>query len=353
MFDSFKRICRTQINHFKNLTGSSVVQFTGALVDLRTKDEKKDDVQFGNIVASANLVVWKEKTQYRQYPVYNQNQSFMCGANSLAKALGIAYSTRFGAYVPFSRADIYQRRENKYLTGNANQGMSMYDMFRIASEGVTLEQLTDKTIYTDYDADSLLIENFKHKVGEVFAISGGVYLPIDMETIASVIQTTEKGVILLLWFTSEEYSRETPVILNPNLGLTDALALRHFITAKDFALINGSKCLICDDSAWFGGFKQRIISLNFLLKRVAQAGYPMSFKFAIGASDRPTFDGNTIISAQKCLRYEGLFPTNVDYFESVGPTTRKALGAFQKKYALAITQALDVPTENKLHQLYP
>jgi hypothetical protein len=321
---------------------------TGALLDTRKVEEKVNDVHFKDIVATANAVNWVTKTSYRSFPQYDQKQSFMCGANALAKALGIAYSTRYGTYVPFSRADIYQRRINR-----PQAGMAMYDMFRIAGEGVTLEQLTPKTIWTDYDAESLLIENFKHEVGKVFAISGGVYLPADMETIASVIQTTGKGVILLIYFLGGEWSKEYPTIVNPSLTLNDPSSLHHFIVATDFGVENVGKVLKIDDSAAFGGLFDRKITNDWITKRVAGAGYPMAFKFSVGVNDRPSYDGLTIISAQKCLRFEGLFPLNVDYFESVGPTTRISLEAFQKKYGLTATKYLDEPTKAKLRTLYP
>ena len=319
----------------------------GAVIDIRPEEEKKDDVHFTDIVATANAVDWKEKTNWRSFPVLNQYNSMMCGANALAKALGIAYSITYGVYIAFSRADIYQRRINR-----PSAGMIMNDMFRIASEGVTLEQLTPKEIRTDYDAETLIIENFKHKVGEVFAINGGVYVDShDMEAVASIIQTTGKGIIFFMFFNSGEWSRRFPVIIDKYLNVSAPDTLRHFIVGVDYGLIQGKKYLRIEDSAWFGGLSERFVDEAWLKARGYQAGYPMRFKFQIGDGDKPSYDNVTIISAQKCLRYEGFFPINVDYFENLGPTTRKGLAAFQTK--LPVTSQLDEATKNKLRQLYP
>ncbi len=280
------------------------------------------------------------------FPVYNQNQTSMCGANALSKALGIAYTTSYGSFIPFSRADIYQRRINK-----PEAGMTFPDMFKIASEGVTLEQLTPKELHSDSDADNLQIESFKREVGKVFSTNSGIYLANDIDTIASVIQTTGKGVILLTYFNAGEWSKEYPTIVD--LGLNVVTALRHFVVAVDFTLVNGIKYLVVEDSAWFGGLNRRYVSEEWVKKRVYSAGYPMNFKFMVGGVKRPVYDGLTVISAQECLRFEGLFPVNVKLFEGVGPTTRKALKSFQSKYYLPQTSQLDATTIKKLHQLFP
>lgn len=319
---------------------------TGALPDTRTAGEKANDINFKDIVAYANPVNWTEKTTYRTFPQLDQKQSYTCGANALSKALGVAYSIKLGSYVPFSRADIYQRRMNK-----PEQGMAMWDMFRIASEGVTLEQLTPKPIYTDSDADTMTIEPYKHLVGNVFSVTGGVYLNPDIDTIASIIQTTGKGVILLTYFLAGEWSKSTPTIINPLLSASDAL--RHFVVATDFGIENGVKVLKIEDSAWFGGINERKITESWVKNRVIGAGYPMNFKFQVGTTGRPTYDGATITSAQKCLQFEGLFPINISFVENVGPTTKKALLSFQRKYNLVVTGLIDTATKNKLSTLYP
>lgn len=323
-------------------------QFLGALLDDRQPAEKQDDVHFFEIVATANPVNWTTKATYRTFPVLDQNQSYTCGANALSKSEGVSFAQKYGAYLQLSRADIYQRRMNR-----PQAGMTLYDMFDIASQGVTLEQFVSSKLYNDADYDSAVIESWMKDVAKTFSINGGVYLESDIDTIASVIQTTGKGVILLTYFLSSEWSRNIPVITNRLLGRNDPSSLRHFVVAVDFTMINGVKYLVIEDSTHFGGLSQRLVSEDWVLNRVAGAGYPMNFKFVPGTGNKPTYNGATIVSAQECLKFEGVFPQNVATVENIGPTTRKALATFQTKYGLPVTQALDLATKNKLHQLYP
>lgn len=335
MFTVFKYLFR--INNQK--------EFIGALLDNRSDKEKEDDIHINDIVASVNVVNWKEKLEIRKFPDYNQYNSFMCGANSLSKAIGIAYNAIYGVFIPFSRIDIYQRRINK-----PEAGMSLTDMFRIANEGITLEQLTPKVIREDSEADDYKIEDFKREVGKIFSINSGINVPSNIDTIASVIQTTGKGVILLTYFNSGEWSKEKPYIVDKNLTVYDSL--RHFVVATDFTLINGVKYIVIEDSAWFGGFNRRYLNEEWINKRVYSAMYPMNFKFQKTDINKPIYDGKTIISAQQCLRSEGLFPTNVSFINSFGPVTKKAVKDFQIRYNLPVTSQLDETTRNKLIQLY-
>lgn len=51
------------------------------------------------------------------------------------------------------------------------------------------------------------------------------------------------------------------------------------------------------------------------------------------ARSRPKYDGS-MISLQRCLRFEGMFPTANKYAENYGPITKAAVIAFQKKYMI-------------------
>jgi hypothetical protein len=324
--------------------------FTGANLDNRSAAEKANDIHFSEIVGTANAVAWAEKypDKIRKFPDLNQFYTNMCGAFALAKSLGIMFFQKYGVFINFFPPDIYQRRVNKGVPG-----MMLYDMMRIAAEGVTLTQFFNANYTNDSQAEGISIEQWHRDVGKVFSVKGDVVVPIDIDVIASVIQTTGKAPIGMTWFLSPEWSVERPTILNRLLGVSDPSSLRHFTCYPDFTLINGVKHIVTEDSAWFGGLKRRYLSEDWIKNRIVEIRYPMSFKFAVGAGDKPTYDGQTIISAQKCLRYEGFFPTNIDYAENVGSFTRQALKLFQQKYALAVTQQLDTATKKKLAMLYP
>src|SRR3990167_6436993 len=94
---------------------------TGANIDTRSKDEKLKDYEFKEVVASASPVAWSEKPQsaWRKFPIFNQNGSNSCVAQTLAKLLGILYWLKNQLYVHFSATHIYQRRSNKPSGGMA------------------------------------------------------------------------------------------------------------------------------------------------------------------------------------------------------------------------------------------
>lgn len=324
--------------------------FTGALKDDRSMDIQNQDIHFSEIVGTANVVNWTDKypNTIRKFPDVNQGQTGMCGAFSLSKSLGIMFQQKYGTFIEFFQPDIYQRRANR-----PTQGMAMYDMMNIAGQGVTLKQFFNASYKNDDEADAIQIEQWQRDVGRVFSVVGSVRLPNDIEMIASVIQTTGKAPIELSFFNSSEWSREIPQIIDQTLTVDSFKAIRHFTVYSDFTLYQGKKYIVVEDSAWFGGINRRLISEEWINRRVTEVRYPMNFKFQVGAGNKPTYDGLTIMSAQQCLRYEGFFPTNIAFVENVGSFTRKALQFFQEKYGLPQTQALDMATKNKLLQLYP
>jgi len=76
-------------------------------------------------------------------------------------------------------------------------GMAGVDAFNIARKGVTLEELVPSQDMTDPQMDGAEIPQYKQDVGSVFKIGNYVSLPIkDIDTIASVIQTTNKGMMV-------------------------------------------------------------------------------------------------------------------------------------------------------------
>ena len=60
----------------------------GANIDLRKYEEKIKDYKFEEIVASVNPVKW-EKRETRSFPIFNQNGSGSCVAQTQAKEMGI------------------------------------------------------------------------------------------------------------------------------------------------------------------------------------------------------------------------------------------------------------------------
>ena len=250
----------------------------GALIDTRSEEKKAKDIQFKEIVASANPVVWTEKisTSWRKFPIFNQDGSGSCVAQTMAKIMGVLYYIKNSVYVHFSATHIYQRRSNKPAGG-----MAGVECFEIAKRGATLEVLTPSQDMTDTQMDGIKVEQYKEDVGKIFKIGEPIYGPVkDIETVASIIQTTEKAVMVWYYFTYPEWT-DVPTVLGP-VDLYAPGTVRHSVTAVDFTLYQGKKCLIIEDS-WgpnLGKGGQRIITedLLSLMKKAGCVGIEYGFE---------------------------------------------------------------------------
>lgn len=339
---------------------------SGARIDTRTEEKKEKDYIFREIVSAVAPVKWVEKPQseWRKFPIFNQDGSGSCVAQTMAKLMGIMYWLKNQVYVHFSATHIYQRRNNKPLSG-----MSGIDVFKIAQKGVTLEELVPSQSLSDLKMDSTVIEKYKEDVGEIFKI--GNYIIItekDMDTIASVIQTTGKAVMTWFFFQRDEWDN-VPIIKNLQLDLYSKIALLHSVTAVDFTLYQGKKALIIEDSwgAWGNFTGQRIITEDFFKSRNFFAAYPMNFTFEESKKDRPKYNfvtnlslGDTssyVTDLQNVLKYEGIFPLNIESTGYFGAITKKAVQDFQVKYSIVGKDAPDTGvvgprTRAKLNELY-
>ncbi len=310
---------------------------SGALIDERSEAEKAKDFKFEEIVTSIAPVIWKEKisTSWRKFPIFNQDGSGSCVAQTMAKILGVMYYLKNNVYVHFSATHIYQRRSNK-----PQGGMSGVECFDIARKGATLEVLTPSQGMSDTQMDNIKIEKYKEDVGEVFKLGQYIIGPTkDIETIASIIQETGKAVMVWYYFKHDEWT-DVPEVKYPTLDLQQAS--RHSVTAVDFTLYKGKKCLIIEDS-WgpnFGKGGQRIITEEFHQARNWFVAHPMSFKFEdVVIPPTPTYtftkqmkfgDQNSEVSElQTFLKKIGFYPANIAVTGYFGNVTKQAVKAFQ------------------------
>lgn len=311
---------------------------SGALVDTRTPEAKAKDWQQKEVVAAAAAVQWREKqpSEFRKFPIFNQNGSGSCVAQTQAKELGIMRYLTDQTYVHFSATDIYQRRSNKPAAG-----MGADDARKIAAQGVTLEALTPSQDMTDAQMDGAIVEPYKREVGAVFAARNYLGIPSgDIEAVASTIQATGKGVMTWFYFQGAEWSAR-PTVLDSSLALSSPAALRHSVCAVDFTLQGAEKCLVIEDSwgpnAGIGG--QRIITESMFRARNWYAGYLVNFKFQEQTTPKPhhnfAYDlslgqtGDEVKALQDCLRWAGFFPANTQSTGLYGPITAKAVGDYQ------------------------
>lgn len=331
---------------------------TGALQDDRSFADIEKDYLFKEIVANAEIVDWKEKTNWNKYPIFDQNGSGSCVAQSVAKMLGIIYSkVNNGEYVHFSATHVYQQRSNK-----PEGGMIGVNALDIARNGITLEDLVPSQKMTDYQMDSVIIPDYKKKVGEIFKVSNYVLLPTqDIDIIASTIQKTGKPVMVWFYFNHDEWT--TWPEIKRELVVYGSNTSRHSVVAVDFFLKNGKKYLVIEDS-WgtsYGEKGQRFISEDFFKVRNFFSAYMLNFKFNTQEVLKPILNiQNTlkkgmqsieVINLQDILKYLGLFPSNVDSTGYFGSITEKAVKDFQKKYNLIVDGIVGQSSINKLKEL--
>lgn len=327
----------------------------GANLDTRTPEEiAAQDIKAEQVIASAAAVDWQEiaPKDIRTFGIQDQHGKSDCVAESRRKMKRILFNVQKGIDLDFSSVAFYRKRSNY-----PGQGMIAADAIQLdANAGMTLDKLVPSDVLnTEALANALTPDKYNDDLGKVFAVQNGeiVFTPGDLETIAGTIQKTRKGVMIWIYATVAEWSQEVPTIQTPLTGPSDPRAVVvHSVVGIEPALYKGQKGIWIDDSAHFGGLSRRFITEEFYKARNWWASYPIAFKFEAAVGARPHYTG-TIKSAQECYRFEGLFPSNVDFVEHAGPLTIAATKAFQAKYGIQQTGNIGPITTAKLHEVYP
>lgn len=342
----------------------------GALPDTRTEEAKKKDYKIEEIIASFAPVNWQKKKKYRTFPIFDQDGSGSCVAQTGRKMLGVYTFLKGGGFVPLSAAHIYQRRANKPAGGMAGD-----DVFKIMQNGTTLEILAPGEKMTDTQMDAVKVSDFDVQVGRPFKIGAYLQVPVkDIETVASLIQETGKAVMVWFYFKNSEWTAR-PKVTDPNLDLYAPSTARHSVAAVDFTLTDdGKKALVIDDS-WGpnagNGAGQRIIDEDFYNARNWYTAHFMNFAFEDVEPEKPHYTFNRdlefsanptvadpdVVALQNILKYENLFPTNVESTGYFGAITKVAVGKFQEKYSIAMPADLGYgrvgpKTRAKLNAIY-
>lgn len=351
------------IKYIKNLFAKAPVDL-GANLDVRSDDEKDKDYLFEELVTTAAPVNWEEKEwrDIRQFPVFDQDGSGSCVAQTAAKQLGIIYWLRNNVYVHFSATHIYQRRKNKPAGG-----MWGIDAMNIVRKGVTLEALTPSQKMNDREMDGVEIEDYKKDVGDIFKIGNYVVMPIkDIETVASTIQKTGKGIMVWFYFKRDEWKREVPIVKYPDLARGGRSTARHSVTATDFLIHKGKKAIVIEDS-WgvdTGNEGRRIITEDFFKERNFFCAYPIDFKFEDTTKPLPTptpdkfkttlrkgMRGAEVVALQDVLKGEGCFPKNINSTGYFGSITEASVKKYQTKNFLVADGIVGKLTRAKLNGL--
>lgn len=308
----------------------------GVIPDPREKKEKEKDFQSEEIATFAPVTwVRKPESDWQKYPIFNQDSSGSCVAQTVTKVLGIENFSEEGKFIHFSARDIYSRRKNY-----PSRGMWFQDGMKLGHEGVTLEQLMPSQ-----NLNENAMNNFKDRTPLTKLIGkpgkGGNYLalPLSIENIASYLHSSKKAVLLGVKFGSKEWDREVPKILN---RLTPYY---HAITATDFTLTpDGKKALVIEDS-WGtnrGINGRRLVSEEWWKQgRITGAWHFMFLQNEWKEEDekpKAKFEKNLyyglrndpeVARLQECLSYLKMFPSSVTFTGNFYGITLRAVKLFQ------------------------
>lgn len=328
----------------------------GANLDTRTPEQRAaQDIHISETVASANAatVEWKEilKSQVRTFGDQDQSGKSDCVAETRRKLKRILFKVNHGIDIDFSSVAFYRKRSNY-----PQEGMQAADAVQIdAMQGMTLDVLVPSdVVINESAANAIKPEAYNDEIAKVFRISNNdvIFNRGDLDTPAATIQKTRKGVMAWFYFTANEWSAEMPEVETMLNGEYDPRSLRHSVTLIEPALYRGRQGVWIDDSAHFGGLARRFITREFYEARNWYASYPIAFKFEAASIPKPSYNG-TIPSLQQCLRYEGFFPVNIDYTNTVGPITTQGIKDFQTAHGLDPVGTVGPKTTTLLKTLYP
>jgi hypothetical protein len=327
--------------------------------DLRTPEEKAKDFSQEEFVASANPVNWQEKQDkdWRVFPVLNQFYTLKCVAFTTAKLAMINFWLKTKEYLHFSPNSIYDYRVNK-----PSGGMIGDDAFGIwKDKGISLEAVAKSNQVQE--TEPIDLDLFSKEVAKGFKLGNYITIPEkDFDRVASTIQTTGKGVMVWFYFTSREWSRDIPRVMDNLANPYVAEASRHSVTAVDFGLINGVEYLRIEDSAHFGGKNIRYITREFFNARNFLTKYPMNFNYEDPIVNPPTpptyqftltmrlgFNNPEVKELQLRLQSLGFFPNNVSTTTYFGNVTRTAVIAYQNSKGLTADGIVGALTRAKLN----
>jgi hypothetical protein len=317
--------------------------YNGA-IDTQTQEQKDKNYTHKEVCLGVAPVVWEERPYNDPFTSRDQDGSGSCVTQTYASELEQYFYLKYGIIMDFSASLPYQFRTNKESSGCSS--VDIYDVF--PKLGNVFEHFMQSQKMSDEQIMAVSRPSYITELAQIYKI-GRVSLPIDFDTVASTIQVTGKGVMLWFKFSVDEWCRDIPVVSDK------PITSGHSVKAFDPILKNGIQYIPIKES-WaktssYNGV--RLITREYFNARCFLASYLMNFKFEVGSSERPHFDGS-IISVQKCLQYEGLFALNVPFAENWGPITRSACAKFQKRYNISPALGnLGSITISKFAEVYP
>jgi hypothetical protein len=342
--------------------------FTGLLEDNRPDQLKdKDFLAVEVIDLSGDDVAWREKDEdeLKQYPIWSQNGSGACVAFAFSKAIAVEIYRKTKIWVDLSPAYFYQHRSNRH-----SAGMNTHNACEIANNiGTTLEALMPSQELTEEEINSVPKSDFAISVADAVAEAVGsyLYLPVDMDAVARVLDMG-KAVPVTIFATRGEYrGKEVPVIRDKDLKIADA-PIKHKVLITDYYVHpRYGKVFQVDDSWGYDAGKggRRIFTEEWFKARCSGLVWFNKFEFDTDSVEKPAYnfkktlqrvpvytEDPEVVALQNCLKYEGVFPTDVASTGYFGRITEIAVKEFQAKYGIETVGIVGPITRAKLNSIF-
>lgn len=313
--------------------------FTGVVPDTRPPEEKeKDYLSEERRFIQTSDPFGNPQIKESPYPYLNQLSTSECVPHAITLALAIERKNDTGNFSLLSPTFIYRLRANYAKAGSAPQ-----DIFNLLKKyGAPLYD-TLPTPQVESQANAVTLTTDMYSEAEIFKGLSPYYSLGKPNDIAAIAKIAQEGhaVPITVFATEEEYARQYPAILIPNLTYSQA-EVQHEICVLPYSgfMKDGIKYVAIQDSAWFGGWKVRYLSEAFIKARCYGACYWVSVN-VLGSGPRPKWlftksltigsKGTDVLMLQRLLISEGFLPNDLGsgYF---GGHTRAGVKAFQMRY---------------------
>lgn len=323
----------------------------GVAEDPRTPEQKAKDYSHEEVYAATPLKWNRTIAEAPVYSLRDQDGSYSCVGQGCSKGLETILAKVISAH------PIYRRRAN--FDG---QGMWLANAGDIVKkQGTTTE---------DKDPSQRMNEQQMNQDVKVETpISGYLYAFPRIQNIDEVAQAIEiyRHCMITIAGTIKEYAYTEKPVYDPNSG---EINCRHCICGVYyFTDENGKKCILADESWGPNNIRRRILTEDYLKARGTGAMYfipptpkPTPTKPVFKFQSALLYGQNnySIKMLQDILKYEGIFPANVDSTGFYGNITAKAVYQWQVRYNVASMQELNSlmgrrvgpKTIAKLNELY-
>lgn len=327
---------------FKWLFGTT--HFTGVKPDTRLQSEKNRDYLHDERqpIESATAPFSNAKLAESPYPYTNQFNTSSCVPNAIALALSIERKMDNNVFFQLSPIFAYRLRNIYPTEGSVPQ--NIFDIMRKYGAPLFASLPTPET---EQAANNISITSQNYSEASIY--KGLTYWTLkekfnDIDELARIAQLGH-AVPITLFATEEEYSRQYPVILKPSLTYAQA-AVRHEVCILPYSSFveNGIKYVAIQDSAFFGGWKLRYLSEEFIKARLYGSGYWDTVQIVPNAP-KPVFTfthtlkfgdrNDEVKKMQELLISEGLLPVGLNTGLFAGRSLA-AVKAFQTKYTSEI-----------------